>query len=212
MYGSLEAIEAVRTTRESAARNRRWRLAEWMGRISTRASIVSVLFLLTIGLLAGNSVTNLNRQAAIVEELGVRVRAADEAVSAFAASVNAYGTALNTLAATAGQPNAPPPRMVTQGNGLGTAFRGVETLFGSEIDPSVLGSAREMMRRIPGLSERAQQALSSRRRADLMPLQDDGWRSWLLSIVSRTPRARPPVLGRSGASSVPGRSRPTPGC
>jgi methyl-accepting chemotaxis protein len=199
MDGALEAIEAVRSTREAAARTRRWRFAEWMGRISTRAGIVSILFLLTVGLLAGNAATNLARQSAIVEELGVRVRLADEAVSTFAASVNAYGTAFNTMAATAGQPNAPPPRIVMQGNQLAAAFREVETLFGSEIDSIVLGGARDMSRRIGGLSERAQQAFSARRRADLMPLQDE-WLDIQVAFNRFTDAARNASRARAEAS------------
>ena len=63
MDGSLEAIEAVRSTREAADRTQSL-APRGMARPHQHArSHVSILFLVVVGLLAGNALTNLSRQS-----------------------------------------------------------------------------------------------------------------------------------------------------
>lgn len=199
MDGSLEAIEAVRSTREAAERTRHWRFGEWFGRISTRAGIVSLMFLLVVALLAGNALTNLSRQSSIVEELGVRVRVADDAVDNFAASVASYSAAFTGVAAGVIQPNAIAARMVPQANQLANSFREVERLFGGDADPLVLDTARDMLARVPSIAERAQAAFVARRRADFAPLQEE-WLAAQMAFTNFAEAARNASRARAEAS------------
>jgi methyl-accepting chemotaxis protein len=173
MDGSLETIEAVRSTREAADRVRRWRLAEWLGRIGTRATMISILILVVVGLLAGNALTALSRQSQIIDELGVRLRMTDDAAASFAASVAAYGSAFAGALTGVTAPNAIAARLVPQTAQLAAAFRSLEQLLEADVDPAVIAGAREMLARLPGLAERTQQAFSPRRRADLAPLHEE---------------------------------------
>lgn len=175
MDGSLEAIEAVRSAREAAGRSHRWRLGEWLGRINTRAAMISILFLVVVGLFASNALTTLSRHSLIIEELGVRSRLADEATATFASSVESYGTTLAGVVAGSVQPNAIASRMVTEAAQLSAAFLTVEHLLANDIDPAAMAAAREALARLPGLADRVQQTFTARRRTDVAALHDE-WR------------------------------------
>jgi methyl-accepting chemotaxis protein len=199
MDGSLEAIEAVRSTREAADRAQRWRPGEWLGRVNTRAAMVSLLFLVVVGLLAGNALTNLARQSHVVEELGVRVRVADDAVSSFASSVAAYGSTFAGVVAGVIQPNAIAARMVPLAGQLSSGFRTLEQLLAPDIDPAVMGGARDMLARLPSLAERAQQAFVARRRTDFAPLHEE-WLEAQAAFIRLADAARDASRARAEAS------------
>jgi methyl-accepting chemotaxis protein len=199
MDGSLEAIEAVRSTREAADRTQRWRLGEWLGRINTRATLISILILVVVALLAGNALTNLARQAQIVEELGVRVRIADEAVTSYASSVASYGSTFAGVVAGVIQPNAIAARMVPQAAQLSASFRAVEQLLEADIDPITMAGARDMLARLPSLAERAQQAFNARRRADFAALHEE-WLDAQAGFIRLAEAAREASRTRAEAS------------
>lgn len=173
MDGSLEAIEAVRSTREAAHRTHRWRLGEWLGRINTRAAMISVLFLVVIGLFAGNALTTLSRQSLIIEELAGHRRAADETIAALDSSVTSYGTTLASIIAGTIQPTAISARMVAQAARVSAAFLAVEHLLAPDLDPAAMATARDALARLPAVAERAQQTFGARRRGDPAALHDE---------------------------------------
>jgi methyl-accepting chemotaxis protein len=175
MDGSLEAIEAVRSAREGAGRSRRWRFAAWLGRINTRAAMISMLLLAVIGLLAGTAVTTLKRQALIIDELGIRSRQADSPIATLASGVEAYGTTLAGVVAGSVQPGAIAARMVAQAAHLSAAFQAVEQAVAPDVDPAAIDLARDSLARIPGFADRVQQTLAGRRRGETAPLHDE-WR------------------------------------
>ncbi|CAH0243931.1 methyl-accepting chemotaxis protein [Roseomonas sp. CECT 9278] len=173
MDGSLEAIEAVRSTREAANRTHRWRFGEWLGRINTRAAMISVLFLVVIGLFASNALTTLSRQSLVIEDLAGYRRTADETIEALESSVAAYGTALAGIVAGSVPPNAIAARMVAQAARLSAAFLAVEHALAPELDPAALATARDALARLPALAERTQQTLGARRRGDPAAIHDE---------------------------------------
>ena len=205
MAGTLETIEAVRATREGAARTRGWRLGEWFGRISTRAGIVSLLFIAVVVLLVGNAITNLSRQSAIIEELGVRVRAADDTVNDLAASAVSFGAAFTRAVTGNLQPNAVSTRLNAQASHLASSFQAVERVFGEDVDPLVRDAARSLLDRIPSLVERTQQAYTSRRRADLTPLFEE-WLDAEVAFDRYVVSARNAARARAEASVATARS------
>jgi methyl-accepting chemotaxis protein len=173
MDGSLEAIEAVRSTREAAHRTRRWRVGEWLGRINTRAAMISLLFLVVVGLFASNALGTIARQSLIIDELGEGIRLTDDAATTLAASTASYGTTLGGILAGSIPPTAIAARMVPQAAQLSAALLALEQAAGADVDPAVMGLARDRLARLPALAERVQQALTGRRRGDVAPLHDE---------------------------------------
>jgi methyl-accepting chemotaxis protein len=187
MDGSLETIEAVRSAREAAHRTRRWRLGEWLGRINTRAAMISLLFLAVVWLLAGNALQTIARQSVISEELGVQARVVDDAATALAASLAAYGTTLGAVLAGSIPPNAVQARIVPPAAQVSAAFLALEQAV-PDVDQAVLIRAREALARMPSLADRLQQTQGGRRRVEPAPLHDE-WvdvQAGLLGLVDAT--------------------------
>ncbi|BDG71231.1 hypothetical protein Rmf_11600 [Roseomonas fluvialis] len=173
MDGSLEAIEAVRSTREAAHRRRRWRFGEWLGRINTRAGMISLLFLVVVGLFASNALGTIARQTRVIDELGEGIRLTDDAAATLAASTASYGTTLGGILAGSIPPTAIVARMVPQAAQLSAAVLALEHAAGADVDPALMALARERLARLPGLADRVQQTLTGRRRGDVAPLHDE---------------------------------------
>jgi methyl-accepting chemotaxis protein len=188
MDGSLEAIEAVRSTREAAHRTRRWRLGEWLGRINTRAAMISLLFLVVVGLFAGSALGTIARQSIVITEIGERTRLIDDAAAALAASTMSYGITLGGILAGSITPGAITARMVPEAAQLSAALRALEQAAGTDVDPALVAQAREGLARLPGLADRVQQTLTGRRRGEVAPLHDEwlGVQGGFLRLVDAT--------------------------
>lgn len=173
MNTSLEAIEAVRSAREAAHRTRHWRLGERLGRINARAGMISLLFLVVVGLFVVNSLEVTTRQSMAVDGLGVRARMVDDAATVLAGSIAAYGTTLGGILAGSTPATAIQARMATQAAQLSAAVLALEQAAPAEIDPAAIALGRESLARLPALADRVQQALGGRRRGETAPLHEE---------------------------------------
>lgn len=151
-----------------------------LGRIGTRASVILVLMLSVLGFLAGNSLVLLTRQGAIIEQMGVRDRAAIEAVDDFSNDVADFAQAFAAVLAGVLPPTVTAPRMQRNAAGITESF---EVLFGLvqfRIDPVAAAGARDMAARLPDLGSRVRDAFARRARDQYAPLQEE----WLDMVVA----------------------------
>lgn len=151
-----------------------------LGRIGTRAAVILVLMLSVLGFLAGNSLVLLTRQGAIIEQMGVRDRAAIEAVDDFSNDVADFAQAFAAVLAGVLPPTVTAPRMERNAAGITESF---EVLFGlvqSRIDPVAAAGARDMAARLPDLGSRVRDAFARRARDQYAPLQEE----WLDMVVA----------------------------
>lgn len=173
MDGSLETIEAVRSTREAAERRRGWRFGEWIGRINTRAGMISLLFLAVVGLFAGSALDTIARQSVIISEIGERNRQIDDAAGALAASTTSYGSTLVGILTGSIPANVSTAQMAPQTTQLSAAFLALEQVAAADVAPAVMEQARDRLGRLPGLLERVQQTVTGPRRGELAPLFEE---------------------------------------
>ncbi|MBR0672252.1 HAMP domain-containing protein [Neoroseomonas soli] len=173
-------------------------MTEWLGRIGTRAGIASVLILVAVALQGWNAFDILARQAEVIEELGPRQRALQGTVDSFAGGVAAYGSAFVAVVAGSVPPNAVVGRMALPANQLATSFRRLEEQLGPDLDPAVVGAGRDMLARLPDLTERARQTAVLRRRPE-PPLLEE-WLDLQTAFNRLAVAAREAVDRRSDAA------------
>ncbi|WP_419896139.1 methyl-accepting chemotaxis protein [Roseomonas sp. USHLN139] len=178
---------------------RRGRLAAWTGRIGTRAGLVAALMLGVVLLLSGTALVTGQRQAAFIEQIGVRDRSADAAVDELTQHVADFSAGFASVIAGVLQPVPAAPRMVRGSERILTSFNRVNELLGAELDPILMSGGRDMAARMPGFVEQVRSAFASRQRAAFGPLQEE-WLDYMTTYTRVANAARDFVQKRGDAS------------
>ncbi len=151
-----------------------------LGRIGTRAAMILLLMSSVLAFLAGNSLVMLTRQGEIIEEMGVRDRAAIEAVDDFSNDVADFAQGFAAVLAGVLPPTVTAPRMLRNAEGITESFQMLIDLVQARIDPVAVAGARDMAARLPDLGERVRAAFAGRLRDQYAPLQEE----WLDMVVA----------------------------
>jgi methyl-accepting chemotaxis protein len=151
-----------------------------LGRIGTRAAVILVLMFSVLAFLAGNSLIMLTRQGAIIERMGVRDRAAIEAVDDFSNDVADFAQGFAAVLAGVLPPTVTAPRMLRNAQGITESFDLLISLVGDRVEGVVAAGARDMAARLPDLGERVRDAFARRQRDQYAPLQEE----WLDMVVA----------------------------
>lgn len=154
--------------------------ARFIGRIGTRAAVILILMFSVMAILAGNSLVLLARQGAIIEEMGVRDRAAIEAVDDFSNDVADFAQGFAAVLAGVLPPTVTAVRMQRNAEGIQDSFDLLISLVGDRVDSIVAAGARDMRARLPDLGERTRDAFARRQRDQYAPLQEE----WLDMVVA----------------------------
>ncbi len=156
------------------------RHGRFIGRIGTRAAVILILMFSVMAILAGNSLVLLARQGAIIEEMGVRDRAAIEAVDDFSNDVADFAQGFAAVLAGVLPPTVTAVRMQRNAEGIQDSFDLLISLVGDRVDSIVAAGARDMRARLPDLGERTRDAFARRQRDQYAPLQEE----WLDMVVA----------------------------
>lgn len=160
-----------------------------IGRIGTRAALILVLMFSVLAFLAVNSLIMLTRQGAIIEQMGVRDRAAIEAVDDFSNDVADFAQAFAAVLAGVLPPTVTAPRMVRNATGITESFNLLYSLVGERVDSVVGAASRDMAARLPDLGERVRDAFARRQRDQYAPLQEE-WLDMVVAFNNLASRAR----------------------
>jgi methyl-accepting chemotaxis protein len=152
----------------------------FLGRIGTRAAVILILMFSVLAFLAGNSLFLLSRQGAIIEEMGVRDRAAIEAVDDFSNDVADFAQGFAAVLAGVLPPTVTAIRMQRNAEGIMESFDLLMSIVGNRIDSIAAAGARDMRARLPDLGERTRDAFARRQRDQYAPLQEE----WLDMVVA----------------------------
>ena len=152
----------------------------FLGRIGTRAAFILLLILAVLAFLAGNALVLLSRQGEIIERMGVRDRAAIEAVDDFANDVADFAQGFAAVLAGALPPTVTAPRMLRNAQGIVESHALLMQVVGTRLDRVVTEGASDMAGRMPDLGERVRDAFARRARAEWGPLQEE----WLDIVVA----------------------------
>jgi len=174
-------------------------LGAWLGRIGVRAGLIALLMLMVVGLLSGSALVVIGRQVVIVEQLGLRDRAADNAVDELVLHVSDFSSAFASVIAGVLQPGPTAQRMVRNSELVLGAFAQMQTLLAADIDPIVLGGSVDMARRLPEFTEGVRTAFAARQRAQFAPLHEE-WLDFATAFHNVISAARAEVKRRSDAS------------
>jgi len=175
------------------------RFAAWFGRIGTRAVLIALLMLGTVGLLTGTALFVGAQQAAIIDHMGIGDRHADAVADEFASQVAGVTSGFASIIAGVLHPAAGASRMAHSAENLASSFAQLEDALGDEIDPLVLGGGRDMMARLPEFMTRVIDALTARRRADFGPLHEE-WLDFASTFNGIAAAARNAVHDRTDAT------------
>lgn len=176
-----------------------------IGRIGTRAALILVLMFSVIAFLAANSLFMLTRQGAIIEQMGVRDRAAIEAVDDFSNDVADFAQAFAAVLAGVLPPTVTAPRMVRNATGITESFNLLFGLVGDRVDPVVAAAAQDMAGRLPDLGERVRDAFARRARDQYAPLQEE-WLDMVVAFNNLASRARAITKGDADANLATARA------
>ncbi|WP_027284695.1 methyl-accepting chemotaxis protein [Rubritepida flocculans] len=171
----------------------------WAGRIGTRAAAIVALMLAVIAFLAGNALVQLQRQGEIIEQMGVRDRAAIEAVDDFSNDVADFAQAFAAVLAGALPPAVTAPRMVRNAEGIMESFNLLMEKVGARLDPVVATGSRDMAARLPDLAERVREAFQRRLRDQYGPLQEE-WLDIVVAFNRLSAQARDMIRADADAS------------
>lgn len=160
-----------------------------LGRIGTRAAVILVLMFSVLAFLAGNSLIVLTRQGDIIEEMGVRDRAAIEAVDDFSNDVADFAQGFAAVLAGVLPPTVTAPRMLRNAEGIAESFALLISLVGPRVDPVMAAGARDMAARLPDLGTRVRDAFARRARDQYAPLQEE-WLDMVVAFNSLSSQAR----------------------
>ncbi len=174
-------------------------LGGWLGQISVRAGLITLLMLIVVGLLSGAALVVISRQVVIIEQLGGRDREADSAVDELALHVADFSSAFASVIAGVLQPSPTAQRMVRNGELVSNAFSEVNRLLAADIDPIVMGGTVDMARRLPEFTEQVRAAFAARQRAQFGPLHEE-WLDFASAFNRAATAARVEVKRRSDAS------------
>jgi methyl-accepting chemotaxis protein len=158
------------------------RLLAASGRIGVRAGAITLLMLLVLGVLAGSALDIVARQRHIIEQLGVRDRAATAAVDQLASNVSDFGAGFASVLAGVLQPGPAAGRMVRNAEQIVASLAAVEAAVGTQLDPIVLGGARDMAGRLPDYAGRVRAAFQARARGEFPGLHEE----WLDQTTAYT--------------------------
>ncbi|MBS7812459.1 methyl-accepting chemotaxis protein [Roseococcus pinisoli] len=139
-----------------------------------------VLILAVLAFLTVNSLFTLSRQGAIIEEMGVRDRAAIEAVDDFSNDVADFAQGFAAVLAGVLPPTVTAVRMQRNAEGIMESFDLLMSIVGTRIDAVAAAGARDMRARLPDLGERTRDAFARRQRDLYAPLQEE----WLDMVVA----------------------------
>ncbi len=160
-----------------------------LGRIGTRAALILALMFSVLAFLAANSLFMLTRQGAIIEQMGVRDRAAIEAVDDFSNDVADFAQAFAAVLAGVLPPTVTAPRMVRNAAGITESFNLLFGIVGDRMDSVVAAAAQDMAARLPDLGERVRDAFARRARDQYAPLQEE-WLDMVVAFNNLASRAR----------------------
>ena len=160
-----------------------------LGRIGTRAAMILALMFSVLAFLAANSIFMLTRQGAIIEQMGVRDRAAIEAVDDFSNDVADFAQAFAAVLAGVLPPTVTAPRMVRNAAGITESFNLLFSIVGDRMDSVVAAAAQDMAARLPDLGERVRDAFTRRARDQYAPLQEE-WLDMVVAFNNLASRAR----------------------
>ncbi len=174
-------------------------LRDGLGRIGVRAGLITALLLLVLAALSGTSLFIVSRQAAIIEELGVRDRAATAAVDRLATNVADFSAAFASVVAGVLQPGPAAGRMVRNAEQIAGAHARVAAAVDAQVDPVVLGASRDTSERLPAFAERVRAAFAARDRAEIVALHED-WMDQTVAYTRIVAAARATVQERADAN------------
>lgn len=164
-------------------------LAAWFGRIGTRAALIAVLMLAVVVLLSGTALVTGARQAQFIEQIGVRDRTADTAVDELAQSLSDLSSGFASVIAGVLRPQPAASRMVRGGQQVQENFLRTEQLLGAEVNPILMGGARDMAARLPDFIERVRVAFSRNERDRFGPLHEE-WLDFATTFTQLANAAR----------------------
>lgn len=180
-------------------RPKRAALLDILGRIEVRAGIIIVLLVVTLGVLSITARHVVAAQGGIIEELGVRDRAATAAVDGLATNVADFSGAFASVAAGALQPRPAAQRMVRNAEQIAEASARVEAAVAVQADPIMLGAARDVTARLPAFVQRVQTAFEAADRAAIAALQEE-WLDQSVAYARIVAAARAIVQSRADAN------------
>lgn len=198
MEGSLERREAG-AARGLPAPARQGRLLAAAGRIGVRAAAITLVMLIAIGVLGRSAIDTVGQQRAIIEELGVRDRAATAAVDRLATAVADFGGVFTSVLAGTLPPGAMADAVLRHGQRIAASLGEVEASVGAQLDPIARGGARDMAQRLPDLAARIAAAFAARDGAAFAPLQAE-WTDHAQAYARLVAEARGIVQARADAS------------
>ena len=199
MEGSHELREAG-AARGLPAPARQGRLLAAAGRIGVRAAAITLVMLIAIGVLGRSAIDTVGQQRAIIEELGVRDRAATAAVDRLATAVADFGGVFTSVLAGTLPPGAMADAVLRHGQRIAASLGEVEASVGAQLDPIARGGARDMAQRLPDLAARIRVAEHGQAKCRLTDeeIAADGF-EWRAGGVSRALV----ITGDDGAKAPP---------
>jgi len=174
-------------------------IGAWLGRIDVRAGLISLLMVMVVGLLSVAALVVNARQVLIVEQLGLRDRAADTAVDELALHIADFSSGFASVIAGVLAPAPTAQRMVRNGELVLVAFAKMQEVLAADLDPIVLGGGVDMARRLPEFTEQVRAAFAARNRAQFGPLHEE-WLDFATAFNRVVAAARAEVKRRSDAS------------
>ncbi|PZW49101.1 methyl-accepting chemotaxis protein [Humitalea rosea] len=174
-------------------------LRAWFGRIGTKAVLIALLMLCTVGLLTGTALFVGAEQSAIILHMGTSDRDADAIADEFATELADVSAAFAGVTAGVIPPGPAASRMSRSATQLVTNFGRLEAALGSEMDPLVLSGGRDMMARMPEFAARVSDAFAARRRAEYAPLHEE-WLDFATTFNGVAAAARKAVHTRIAAT------------
>lgn len=176
-------------------------LGAWFGRIGTKAVLIALLMLGTVGLLTATALFVGAEQSAIIRHMGTGDHQADAIADSFATELADVSAAFAGVIAGVIPPGPAASRMARSATQLVANFGRLETALGSEMAPVVLSGGRDMMARMPEFAARVSDAFAARRRAEYGPLHEE-WLDFASTFNGVATAARNAVHERIGATMV----------
>ncbi|WP_426956753.1 methyl-accepting chemotaxis protein [Muricoccus radiodurans] len=193
---AARAAEARSSLRPRAPKGR---FRTWFGRIDTRAVLIALLMLAVVGLLTGTALLVSEREKALIERMAGPEKSADDAVDRLGMHVADFSSAMASVISGVLQPGPASGRMGRNGALIREAYDDVARRLGPEIDPIVMGGARDMAVRLDDLTVRIRDSFAARRRAEFPALQEE-WLDVLTAFNSLVNAARTVVQQRAAHS------------
>jgi len=147
--------------------------AALLGRIGTRAALIALLMLAVVGLLTATALLLSERQTAIIARITGPERESDQALDNLAGAIADFSSGMTAVIAGVLQPRPAAGRMARNGERVRLSFAEASRRLGREMDPIVLGGARDMADRMEPLTARVRDAFAEGRRGEFQTLQEE---------------------------------------